>query len=105
MYFWNIGYKSTEIQTLELYNLFIAVLKKKYRIFHAYPLVGPPTDTTCMGNEALPLPRRLPAHWPTTVPAISSLPPCEGMAWRPTWEEWNEQRNFNNSEETASLND
>lgn len=50
----------------------------------AYPL-GPPTETTCRGNGPLlpPRPRLLPAQWPTTVPAISSFPPWEGMGWTP----------------------
>ena len=50
-----------------------------------HPLFGPPTDTTWMGMAPpRPRPRRLPAQWPTTVPAISSLPPCEDMVWKPS---------------------
>lgn len=34
-----------------------------------------PTDTTCMLNPPLPRIGLFPAHWPTTMPAISSFPP------------------------------
>lgn len=44
------------------------------------PLPCPaPTDTTCMLNPPLPRIGLFPAHWPTTIPAISNLPPWGGM--------------------------
>ena len=49
----------------------------------SYPLFGPPTETTWMGKPPLPRPRLMPAHWPTTVPAISSFPPWVDMLGRP----------------------
>ena len=49
----------------------------------SYPRGAPPTDTTWMGKPLRPRPLWLPAHWPTTVPAISSLPPEEATACSP----------------------
>lgn len=50
---------------------------------NTYPFPGPPTETTCMPKEPRPLDDLLPAHWPTTIPAISSFPPWGGIGWRP----------------------
>lgn len=55
-----------------------------FSLFRTYPLAGPPTETTCRGKGPRPpRPRLLPAQWPTTVPAISSFPPWEGIGWIP----------------------
>lgn len=42
------------------------------RLSHPRPA---PTDTTCMFSPPLPRTGLFPAHWPTTIPAISSFPP------------------------------
>lgn len=56
-----------------------------FSLCSTYPLAGPPTETTCRGKGPRPpRPRLLPAQWPTTVPAISSFPPWEGIGWIPT---------------------
>lgn len=56
-----------------------------WSLISTYPLAGPPTETTCRGKGPRPpRPRLLPAQWPTTVPAISSFPPWEGIGWIPT---------------------
>lgn len=55
-------------------------LKKHYSRTHPFPA---PTDTTCMFKPPLPRTGLLPAHWPTTMPAISSFPPWGGMDWMP----------------------
>lgn len=47
-----------------------------------YPF-PPPTDTTCTLKPPLPRTGLFPAHWPTTMPAISSFPPCGGIDWIP----------------------
>lgn len=39
------------------------------------PRPFPPTDTTCISNPPLPRSGLFPAHWPTTMPAISNFPP------------------------------
>lgn len=53
---------------------------KDCHLTHPFPA---PTDTTCMLNPPLPRTGLFPAHWPTTMPAISSFPPWGGMDWRP----------------------
>lgn len=50
------------------------------RVSHPLPA---PTDTTCMFRPPRPRTGLFPAHWPTTIPAISSFPPWGGIDWIP----------------------